>query len=69
MSRSIESAAARIGTAVHIAVAKIDVDMLSLPGGSLIAIALWLYTSALGSGNDRRVREKSVALGYTSDLP
>jgi hypothetical protein len=45
-SRSIESAAARIRAAIHNA-AKIDFEILSLPGGSLIAIVLWLYTSAM----------------------
>jgi hypothetical protein len=37
--------AARIGAAIQCAGAKIDFEVLSLPGGSLIAALLWLCAS------------------------
>jgi predicted metal-binding membrane protein len=49
MKRFIELGAVRIGAAIHNAVAKVDFEVLSLPGGSLIAVFLWLYASAMGS--------------------
>jgi hypothetical protein len=38
----VESGAARIGAAIQRVGAKVDFEVLSLPGGSLIAVLLWL---------------------------
>jgi hypothetical protein len=46
MSRQlIESGAVRIGAAIHNVSANIDFEVLSLPGGSLIAVLLWVFAS------------------------
>jgi hypothetical protein len=47
MKQFIESATVRIGTAIQNVGAKVDFEVLSLPGGSLIAVLLWLYASAV----------------------
>jgi hypothetical protein len=49
MKKFIELAAVRIGAAIQIVGAKVDFEVLSLPGGSLIAVLLWLYASIMGS--------------------
>jgi hypothetical protein len=49
MKKLVELGAARIGAAIQNVCANVDFDVLSLPGGSLIAILLWLYASAAGS--------------------
>jgi hypothetical protein len=49
MKQLIELGAARIGAAIQSVCANVDFDVLSLPGGSLIAVLLWLYASAAGS--------------------
>jgi hypothetical protein len=49
MKQLIESGIVRIGAAIHGVCATVDVDVLSLPGGSLIAVLLWLYAMGLGS--------------------
>jgi hypothetical protein len=49
MKQLIESGAAWIGAAIQNVCANVDFDVLSLPGGSLIAVLLWLYASAAGS--------------------
>jgi hypothetical protein len=41
----IELGAARIGAAIHNVGATIDFEVLSLPGGSLIAVLLWVCAS------------------------
>jgi hypothetical protein len=41
----IEIGAARIGAAIQGVGAKVDLEVLSLPGGSLIAVFLWLCAS------------------------
>jgi hypothetical protein len=41
----IELAAARIGAAIQRVGAKVDFEVLSLPGGSLIAVLFWLCAS------------------------
>jgi hypothetical protein len=38
----IELGAVRIGAAIHNVGAKIDFEVLALPGGSLIAVLLWI---------------------------
>jgi hypothetical protein len=49
MKQLIEFGAVRIGTAIQNICTNVDFDVLSLPGGSLIAVVLWLYASASGS--------------------
>jgi hypothetical protein len=46
MKRFIELGAVRMGAAIQNVCANVDFDVLSLPGGSLIAIVLWLYAGA-----------------------
>jgi hypothetical protein len=49
MKQLIELGAVRIGAAIQNIGAKVDFEVLSLPGGSLIAVLLWLYASAIAS--------------------
>jgi hypothetical protein len=49
MRQLIESGAVRIGAAIQNVYANVDFDVLSLPGGSLIAVFLWLYARAASS--------------------
>jgi hypothetical protein len=44
----IELGAVRICTAIQKVCVNLDFEILSLPGGSLIAVVLWLYTGVLG---------------------
>jgi hypothetical protein len=48
MKQLIELGAVRIGAAIQDICTTVDFDVLSLPGGSLIAVVLWLYASASG---------------------
>jgi hypothetical protein len=50
MKQLIELGAVRLGAAIQNICANVDFDVLSLPGGSLIAVVLWLYAS----GSQRR---------------
>jgi hypothetical protein len=52
MKQIIESGVVRMGAAVHRACANVDLEVLSLPGGSLIAVLLCLY--AIGTGSIAR---------------
>jgi hypothetical protein len=45
----IEFGAVRIGAAIQNICTNVDFDVLSLPGGSLIAVVLWFYAGAAGS--------------------
>jgi hypothetical protein len=45
----IESGAARIAAGIQRFGANFDFEVLSLPGGSVIAALLWLYTSTMGT--------------------
>jgi hypothetical protein len=45
MKQQIESSAARIAAGIQSVGAHIDFEVLSLPGGSVIAVLLWLYAS------------------------
>ena len=47
MKQFIESGAVRIGVAIQNVCANVDFEVLSLPGGSLIAVLLWLYATAI----------------------
>jgi hypothetical protein len=49
MKQLIELGAVRIGAAIQNVCANVDFDVISLPGGGLIAVVLWLYASAAGS--------------------
>jgi hypothetical protein len=48
MKQLIELGAVRIGAAIQNICTNVDFDVLSLPGGSVIAVFLWLYASASG---------------------
>ena len=45
MNAFIESNAGRIAAQIHDVGASFDPEVLSLPGGSIIAVLLWLYAS------------------------
>jgi hypothetical protein len=49
MKQLIESGAARIAAGIQRVGANFDFEVLSLPGGSLIAALLWLYASTMGT--------------------
>ena len=49
MRELIESGAARLAAGIHSAGANIDFEVLALPGGSVLALLLWLYASALAT--------------------
>jgi hypothetical protein len=49
MKRLIESGVVRMRAAIHSLYANVDLEVLSLPGGSLIAVILWLCGIGLGS--------------------
>ena len=49
MKQIIELGAARIGAVIQDVSANVDFEVASLPGGSLIAVLLWLYAIAMGS--------------------
>jgi hypothetical protein len=48
MNEFIESGAVRIGAVIENVSANVDFEVLSLPGGCLIAVLLWLYAAAMG---------------------
>jgi hypothetical protein len=43
----IESSAGRIAARIHSIGANFDPEILSLPGGSIIAVILWAYASTM----------------------
>jgi hypothetical protein len=49
MKHLIESGAARIAARIPLGGANFDFEVLSLPGGSVIAALLWLYSSGVGA--------------------
>jgi hypothetical protein len=49
MKQLIESGAARIAAGMQSVGANFDFELLSLPGGSLIAVGLWLYASTVAT--------------------
>jgi hypothetical protein len=49
LKQFIELGAVRMGAAIQNVCANVDFEVLSLPGGSLIAVLLWLYATAIGS--------------------
>jgi hypothetical protein len=59
----IELGAVRMGAAIQNVCANVDFDLLSLPGGSLIVLFLWLYA---GAGSFiRRATRRGRAPGTT----
>ena len=48
MNEFIGLGTARIGAVIQNVCANVDFEVLSLPGGSLIAVLLWLYATAMG---------------------
>jgi len=49
MKQLIESGAVRIAAGIQRFGAHFDFEVLSLPGGSVIAALLWLYASTMGT--------------------
>jgi len=49
MKQLIESGAAWIAAGIQSVGANFDFEVLSLPGGSVIAALLWLYSSTMGT--------------------
>jgi hypothetical protein len=49
MKQLVELSAARIVAGIQRVGANFDFEVLSLPGGSLIAALLWLYASTMGT--------------------
>jgi len=47
MLQLIQSGAARIAAGIQSAGANIDFQVLALPGGSVIAVLLWLFASTI----------------------
>jgi hypothetical protein len=47
MSHFIESSAGRIAAGIQTIGASFDPEILSLPGGSVIAVCLWLYARTM----------------------
>lgn len=45
MNQFIESSAGRIAARIHSIGGGFDPEVLSLPGGSIIAVCLWLYAN------------------------
>ena len=48
MNQFIDLGAVRIGAVIQNVYANVDFEVLSLPGGSLIAVFHWLYATAMG---------------------
>lgn len=49
MKRFVELGAVRIGAVIQNICADVNLEVVSLPGGSLIAVLLWLYAVAMRS--------------------
>ena len=47
MKQLMQRAATRIAVAIQAAGANVDLEVLSLPGGSVFAVVLWLYATAV----------------------
>jgi hypothetical protein len=61
MSHFIESSAGRIAAGIQTIGASFDPEILSLPGGSVIAVCLWLYAGTMLTLN-RTVPRKHPAI-------
>ncbi|HEV7613541.1 MAG TPA: hypothetical protein VGO37_16805 [Steroidobacteraceae bacterium] len=60
MINFIESSAGRIAARIQAIGAGFDPEVLSLPGGSLIAAFLWLYASAMATLKHRPAHGESL---------
>ena len=70
MNEFIASNAGRIAARIHSIGGSFDPEVLSLPGGSIIAVCLWLYASTRVTLNReappvRSVIEPAVCAGCT----
>jgi hypothetical protein len=61
MNHFIASSAGRIAAGIQTIGASFDPEVLSLPGGSIIAVCLWLYTRTMLTF-DRSARHKHPAI-------
>jgi hypothetical protein len=64
MKQLIQSGAARIAAGIHSVGANFDFEVLSLPGGSVIAVLLWLYASAMATV--KRAMPQSQAIEWAN---
>ena len=67
MKQFIELGAVRIGAAIQNVGAKVDFEVLSLPGGSVIAVLLWLYASAMDSLQAKKVSLFQIRQHYSGN--
>jgi len=63
MRQLIQSSAAWIGAAIQNVSANLDFEVLSWPGGSVIAVLLWFYASAMGFLRRRLVSQARPSEG------
>ena len=61
MRQLIESGAARIAAGMQNVGANFDFELLSLPGGSLMAVVLWLYTNTVATVARRGTRNRELS--------
>jgi hypothetical protein len=61
MINFIESSAGRIAARIQSIGGSFDPEVLSLPGGSIIAVCLWLYASTVVSMKRSAARDRPVA--------
>jgi hypothetical protein len=60
MINFIESSAGRIAARIQSIGGSFDPEVLSLPGGSIIAVCLWLYASTVVSAKRSAARDLPV---------
>ena len=65
MRQIIEAGVARVGATIQNIGANLDYEMLSLPGGSVIAVLLWIYGNARHSADVDGGHKKGRALRKT----
>jgi hypothetical protein len=65
MRHLIETSVARMGATIHDFGANLDYQVLSLPGGSVIALLMWLYGNAKQSLLHSPSKSEVAALGAT----
>jgi hypothetical protein len=68
MKQFIEATAVRIGTVIQNVCANVDCEVVSLPGGSLIAVLLWLYAIAIAHLSFDRARIQIMSFAFSSKL-
>ncbi len=67
MMNFLESSTGRIASLVQSIGANFDPEVLSLPGGSVIAVALWAYGTAAGSFRRATFRRETAADDSNAD--